>query len=70
MMLSWVWVAEWPPSGRELLHRFTMYSLRVLTFRNFCYFPLWVLGGALVLVAAVPGHCLPFTFSVTIFLWQ
>ena len=28
---SWVWVAEWPPFGNELLTRFTICSLCILT---------------------------------------
>ena len=35
------WVAEWPPFGKELLTRLTIYSLCMLTI---CYFPFWFSG--------------------------
>ena len=63
MILSRVKVAEWPPFRRELLIRFTVFSLFILTIivilviYHFCF-----RGGTLVLIASVPGHCLSFTF--------
>ena len=52
---SSVWVAEWPPFGKELLTRLTIYSLCSLTICNFSYFPFWFfLGWILVLIASVP----------------
>ena len=33
-----------PPFGRELLIRFTVFSLCILIYCNFNYFPLWFLG--------------------------
>ena len=36
-----VYVAEWPPFGKELLYRLTICSLCSLTIYNFNYFPLW-----------------------------
>ena len=35
-----VYVAEWPPFGKELLTRLTICSLSILTICNFSYFPL------------------------------
>ena len=34
-------VAEWPPFGKELLSRFAICSLCILTICNFSYFPFW-----------------------------
>ena len=36
-----VCVAEWPPFEKEMLIRFTVCSLCILTYCNFSYFPLW-----------------------------
>ena len=36
------WVAEWPSFGKELLTRFTMCSLCILTICNLIYFPFWL----------------------------
>ena len=41
---SSVWVAEWPPFGKELIPRLTICSLCILTICNFCYFLFWFLG--------------------------
>ena len=38
-----VWVAEWPPSGKQLLTRLTTCSLCVLSNCYFSYFPFFVL---------------------------
>ena len=52
----------WPPFRKELLIRLP-YDFFVL-----CLFVITVIsnfdfeGGTLVLIASVPGHCLPFTF--------
>ena len=39
-----VWVAEWPPFGKELLTRLTICSFCILTICNLSYFPFWVCG--------------------------
>ena len=39
-----VWVAEWPPFGKELLIRLTICSLCIFTIYNLRYFPFWFLG--------------------------
>ena len=44
---SSVWVAEWPPFGKELLTRFTIYLV-----------PLYLAEVIWVLIAQVPGHCI------------
>ena len=41
IMLSSVWVAEWPSLGKELLTRLTICSLCILSICNFSYFPFW-----------------------------
>ena len=57
-------LAEWPHFGRELLIRFTVCSLCILTLVMvilvISYFGFE--GGTLVLIASVLGHCLSFTF--------
>ena len=35
IMFNSVWVAEWPPFGKELSYRLTIYSLCILTVCNF-----------------------------------
>ena len=50
IILSSVWVAEWPPFGKELLTRLTIYCLPSLTICNFSYFPFWFLGRDLGLI--------------------
>ena len=45
------------------LIRFTVCSLCILSYCYFSYYPLWVEGGTLVLIAPVPGHGLSFTFQ-------
>ena len=55
---SSVWVAEWPPFGKELLTRLTICSLCILTICNFSFgFEGWIW----VLIASVPGLCIRFT---------
>ena len=41
LVLSLVWVIDWPPFGKELLTRLTICSLCILTIFNFSYFPFW-----------------------------
>ena len=36
-----VWVAEWPPFGKELFPRLTLCCLYSLTIWNFSSFPFW-----------------------------
>ena len=50
MIFSKVEVAEWPPFGRELLIRFTVCSLCILTYCNLCFFRFGFEGETLVLV--------------------
>ena len=40
-IFSSVWVAEWPPFGKELLTRLTICSLYILPICDFSYFPFW-----------------------------
>ena len=49
---SSVWVAEWPPFGKELLTRFTI-----------CLVPLYLAEVIWVLIAQVPGHCIRVFFK-------
>ena len=39
-----VWVAEWPPFGKQLLTRLTICSLCVLAVCDLSYFPFWLWG--------------------------
>ena len=39
---SSVWVAEWPPFGKELIPRLTICSFCILTICNFSYFTVLV----------------------------
>ena len=43
IIFSLVWVAEWPPFGKELLPRLTICFLCILTTSicNFSHFPFW-----------------------------
>ena len=59
IIFSLVWVAEWPPFGKELLTRLTI-SLCILTICNFSYFGFE--GWIWVLIASVPGLCILLTF--------
>ena len=43
IILSLVWVIEWPPFWKELLTRLTICCLCILTICNFSFFPVWVL---------------------------
>ena len=59
-------MAEWSPFGKELLGRFAVCSLCVVFICDFWLFSTLVSeGGALVLIASVPGQCLPSTFDLT-----
>ena len=55
--LSSVWIAEWPPFGKELPIRLTICAHCILTvilvISRFGFE-----GGICVLVASVPGHCI------------
>ena len=44
IIFSSVWVAEWPPFGKELLTRLAICSLCILTICNFSYSPFWDIG--------------------------
>ena len=63
IILSSVWVAVWPPFGKELPARLTICSLCILTICNFIFFSFCFHGGILVLIAPVPSHCILVTFS-------
>ena len=61
---SITYVAEWPLFGKVLLIRltdvlFVLYLFVILVVSHFGFE-----GGTFVLIAPVPGHCLPFTFSL------
>ena len=47
----------------ELLTLFTICSTCILTMGNFLLSRFGIEGGIRVLVAPVPGHCLPVSFS-------
>ena len=54
IIFSSVLVADWPPFGKELLSRLTIYSLCILAICNFSW--IWVL------IASVPGLCPVFSY--------
>ena len=56
------------PIGRELLIRFTVCSVCVLTYCDFVVSHFGFEGGTLVLIASVPGHCLSFTLLLLLLL--
>ena len=61
-IITVVWVAEWPPFGRELVIRLTICSLRILTSCNISSFP-FLFGWIWVLIAPVIGRCVLVTFT-------
>ena len=63
IILSSVWVAEWPPFGEELLSRLAVCSLCILTICNIGYFPFCFEGWFWVLIASVSGLCILFTLT-------
>ena len=52
-MLSSVWIAEWPPFGKELLTRLAVCSLCILTICSFSYFGFE--GWVWALISSVSG---------------
>ena len=60
---SSVWVAEWPPFGKELTIRFALSSHCILSICNFSYFPFGFESGVRLFIASVPVHCLLVTFK-------
>ena len=69
-MFSSVYVAEWPPFGKELLTRLTICSLCIMSICNLSYFPFSFEGGIWVLIAPVPGPCILVTFICRGGPWQ
>ena len=62
IIFSSVWVAEWPPFGKELLTQFTICSLCIVTICNISFsFEGWIW----VLTASVSGLCIHFTLSLS-----
>ena len=56
---SSVWVAEWPPFGKELPARLAVCSHCILSICNFSYFPSWFRERGLVFDCS--GSCLLLT---------
>ena len=65
IICSSVWVAEWPPFGKELLTRLNICSLCILSICNSSYFPFGFEGGIWVLIAPVTGLCILVTYNTT-----
>ena len=63
IIFSSVWVAEWPPFGKELLTRLTICSLCILTIYNSIISRFGFEGGIWILIAHVPGLCILITFT-------
>ena len=60
---SSVWVAEWPPFGKQLPVRLIICSHYILSIFNIYLFPALVLrAGFLILIGPVPVHCFSITF--------
>ena len=57
IIFNWVWVAEWPPFGKELLTRLSICCLCILTICIFSYFPFRCKGLHLG-SASGPGLCI------------
>ena len=55
-----------PPFGRELLIRFAVCSLCILTYRILVSSHFGFEGWTLVLIASAPGHCLSSSFYIDI----
>ena len=60
-LFSSLWVAKWPPLGKELLTRLTVCSLCILTICILVIFRFGFEGWIWVLIASVPGLCILFT---------
>ena len=58
IIFTWVWVAEWPPFGKELLTRLSICCLCILTICIFSFFPFGVKGCIWVVTASGPGLCI------------
>ena len=68
MKFSKVKVADWPHFGENAAHTVKLYVVFVLCLLFvLCIFVILIVshfgfeGGTLILIAPVPGHCLPFT---------
>ena len=65
IIFSSVSVSEWTPFGKQLLTRFTIGSLCILTICNtFSYFLIGLEGCIWVLTASDPDLCILFTFKL------
>ena len=53
---SLVWVAEWPPLGKELSTRLAVCSHCLLSVFNSRFFPFGLEGGVWFLIASVPCY--------------
>ena len=62
IIFSSVWVAKWPPFGKELPTRLTLCSLCSLTICSLVFYRFIFEGGIWVLIAPVPSHCILVTF--------
>ena len=63
MIFSSVWVAEWPPFGKELLTRLTICSLCFVTSCYFSYLSFFVLGRDLGSDCSSPWSLHTFTYK-------
>ena len=63
IIFSLVWVAEWPPFGKELLTRLTICYLCILTIYNSIISRFGFEGGIWIMIAPVPGLCILITFT-------
>ena len=60
------------PVGKELLIRVTVCSVCITTsiYYFLVVFHFVFAGGTVVMIASVPGHCLPFIFTFSYAVWN
>ena len=66
---SSVWVAEWPPFGKEPPTRLALCSHCILSICNYSFSRFGFEGGIWFLIASVPVHCLFVVYTQGRF-WQ
>ena len=64
IILSSVWVAQWPPFGKELLNRLTICFLCILTICNLVISHFGFEVGIWVLIAPIPCLYILVTFTI------
>ena len=60
---------KWPPFGERAAHSVNRMFTLICLFVSLVVSDFGFEGRALVLIASVPGHCLPFTFNINSAFW-